>query len=149
MRNRLLAFVMVAISLGFMMAEKAAFKGSVSISGSPIKDIDVTLKKVPGYSVFSRSEPNTKGVFEFMDVPEGNFVVETSYFPLPTGSESIVSGRFYYFDDALDDAVVKIFNEDNQLIKTLTTDSKGKFTASNLDAAEIKIIISGISGYTP
>ncbi|MBT3303141.1 MAG: carboxypeptidase regulatory-like domain-containing protein [Bacteroidetes bacterium] len=148
MGKKLLVILILAISLGFILAEKYAIKGSVSSSGSPIKDVDVTLKKVPGYAVFARSMTDGRGNFQFADSPEGNFVVEVSYFPI-SGPDAEVSGKFYYFDDPLDDAVVKIFNEDNQLLKTINTDDKGRFSANGLDAAEVRLVISGITGYTP
>ena len=143
-----MAVLVIAISMGYILIEKPAFKGKVSTSGKPINDIDVTIKKVPGYEIFSRTMTDGRGNFNFSDVPEGNFVVEISYFPI-NGPGGDVSGRLYYFDDPLDDAVIKIFNEENQLIETINTDRSGRFSASNLPAAEIKLIVDGMTGYTP
>ena len=142
------ALLVVFVSLGFILAETAALKGNLSVSGTPIRDIDVTLKKVPGQALFSTTTTDGRGNFEFQDIPEGDFHVETGYFEL-AGPESVLSGKFMYFNDPLDEALIKIINENKEVIETATTDEKGRFSVSGLDATEVKLIISGISGTTP
>jgi len=141
MKKELLMLVAILITLGFVAAEKAKIKGSISVSERPIRDIDVSLKKMPAGEIVQTQKTDQKGVFFFENIDPGSYQIEIKGVTVNASSDEI-KGRISKDKTLRANLEVLLMNDIGQLITTTTSDAKGEFFFSNIDAGNYTIYIN-------
>lgn len=137
--KKLITLLSVAM-LSFIPAENSNIKGSIGLSGKPIKDIDVNLKKVPGNEIVSATKTDEKGQFVFENIPAGKYEVVIKDI-MVTPEKNKINGKIMINGEFLKKATVRFLNDQNIEIAETVSDNKGNFQFEGLPAGKISVLI--------
>jgi len=137
MKNLLV--LLFIIFLAFTPAEHPNVKGSLNLSGAAIKDIDVSLRKVPGNQIVATTKTNEKGSFVFESVEPGNYEIVFSGIQVcpPTNS---ISGKLMLGQKLFKNTDIHFYNENAEQVAATVTDARGNFIFEGFAQGKITMI---------
>ncbi|NLJ07170.1 MAG: carboxypeptidase regulatory-like domain-containing protein [Sphingobacteriales bacterium] len=135
-----LFFLFIMAILAFTPAEKTNIKGSISLSGSPIKDVDVVLRKVPGNEIVTTVKTDEKGQYVISDFPAGKYELVIKDLAV-TAEKNKAEGKISVGGEWLKKSDVHFYNAENVQIAATLTDSRGNFQFEGLPAGHVSVVI--------
>lgn len=141
MVKKLIVLFGIISLFAFIAAEKAKIKGSLSVSERPIRDIDVTLKKMPAGEVVQVQKTDQRGSFFFENIEAGNYQLEFKNLEV-TSPLDVIKGRITKEKTFRSNLEVLLLNDFGQLIATTTTDPRGEFSFRSIEAGTYTVQIN-------
>jgi len=124
-----------------------SIKGNVSTPSKVIKDVDVTLKKVPGGEIVDNTTTNESGNYNLTGNDPGVHEVEINSILLDAGV-NILRGRISVDSDPGIGLEVRCFDSGNNMLGSTFTDNRGGFNFDYLPDGEIKTVVT-LSNFQP
>jgi len=135
-----LSIVMMIALMAFMPAEKPAVRGTLTISGTAIKDIDVSLKRVPGSEIVANTKTDIKGNFVFESIEPDNYEIIFEGLQVSSANNNI-GGKIQIGNKAVKSSDVHFYNTMNEQIAATVTDAKGNFYFEGITPGTVKVVV--------
>jgi len=116
-----------------------------------IKDLlkPITLELIANDSVISHTQTNSNGYFSFTGLTKGNFKIRSQHADLRLDQQYELKGNISgtvkdEHDELMTSCVIQLFDEDQKLIATTTSDSSGKIAFETIPIGKYTIKSSGL-----
>ena len=137
---------MILIGIGLLLssnlAENPRIKGEIKASGKPIRDVDVTIRKVPAGEIVKHSKLKPDGNFIFDDMESGEYQIEIANIRI--NELTAIEGSILIENNENKEYEVILFDENNMITSSATTDAEGKYSIAIEKAGKYSIHINGI-----
>ncbi|MFC2114810.1 carboxypeptidase regulatory-like domain-containing protein [Bacteroidota bacterium] len=118
----------------------ASIKGNVGGSSRPIRDVDVTLKKVLA-GIVKNTKTDSSGNYKLIGLNAGSYELELSKISIIPGEDSI-SGRILINSSPKKGLNVDLFDSNGAKIGTSVTDKLGNYSFNGLPVGEIRKVVN-------
>ena len=142
MYGKLIVFAGLIVILAFSMAEKPSIKGNVKSSGKAIRDVDVTIRKVPAGEIVKHSKLKPDGNFSFDDMDNGEYQIEIAN--IRVDQMSVIEGSILIENNENKEYEVMLFDEHNMIKSSAITNAEGKYFIPIEKAGKYMIHINGL-----